>query len=320
MQVWSLGQEDLPGEENGIPLQYSCLGNPMDKEPGRLQSTGLQSWRWLATKQQQRNQTDLSSKIHSQQIYEKVFKSLVIWEMQIKTTMRYHLIPTGMTIYQKQKIISFGEDLKKKEPLSTTTDRNVNWCSHMEKNTEVPWNLKKRTTTCMHTCSVMSTWLFVNPWTVARQAPLSMGFPKAKILEWIAVSTPGNLPDPETEPMSLVSPALAGGFFTTVPPGKLNTYTTKAYHKKKKRKKEKPYESIRTNKHLEKYWLKFFSELKKKTENSYTYIWKIFSLIKKENENNNQISQELQNLRSQTIPSLARMCTDKNSHPPLVEG
>ena len=54
--------------------------------------------------------------------------------------MRYHLIPTGMTIYQKQKIISFGEDLKKKEPLSTTTttDRNVNWCSHMEKNTEVP--------------------------------------------------------------------------------------------------------------------------------------------------------------------------------------
>ena len=29
----------------------------------------------------------------------------------------------------------------------------------------------------------------------------------------------GNLPDPGTEPVSLVSPALAGGFFTTVPPG-----------------------------------------------------------------------------------------------------
>ena len=28
------------GEGNGNSLQYSCLGNPMTKEPGRLQSTG----------------------------------------------------------------------------------------------------------------------------------------------------------------------------------------------------------------------------------------------------------------------------------------
>ena len=32
MQVQSLGQEDSPGEGNGNPLQYSCLGNPMDRE------------------------------------------------------------------------------------------------------------------------------------------------------------------------------------------------------------------------------------------------------------------------------------------------
>ena len=31
MRVPSLGQEDSPGEGNGIPLQYSCLGNPMDR-------------------------------------------------------------------------------------------------------------------------------------------------------------------------------------------------------------------------------------------------------------------------------------------------
>ena len=30
-QVQSLGREDLPGEENGNPLQYSCLENPMDR-------------------------------------------------------------------------------------------------------------------------------------------------------------------------------------------------------------------------------------------------------------------------------------------------
>ena len=33
-----------PGEGNGNPLQYSCLENPMDGEPGRLQSTGRKAW------------------------------------------------------------------------------------------------------------------------------------------------------------------------------------------------------------------------------------------------------------------------------------
>ena len=31
----------FPGEGNGNPLQYSCLGNSMEKEPGRLQSSGI---------------------------------------------------------------------------------------------------------------------------------------------------------------------------------------------------------------------------------------------------------------------------------------
>ena len=36
-QIQSLGQEDPPGGENGSPLQYSCLENPMDK--GAWQAT-----------------------------------------------------------------------------------------------------------------------------------------------------------------------------------------------------------------------------------------------------------------------------------------
>ena len=38
----------------------------------------------------------------------------------------------------------------------------------------------------------------------------------ARILEWVALPSPGDLPDPEMEPES---PELAGGFFTTEPPG-----------------------------------------------------------------------------------------------------
>ena len=51
--------------------------------------------------------------------------------------------------------------------------------------------------------------LFVTPWTVAHQAPLSMGFSRQES------PSPRDLPDPGTEPKSLMSPSLAGGFFTT---------------------------------------------------------------------------------------------------------
>ena len=44
--------------------------------------------------------------------------------------------------------------------------------------------------------------LFVTPWTVALQAPLSMGILQARILEWVAMpSPPGHLLDPGIEPV-----------------------------------------------------------------------------------------------------------------------
>ena len=58
--------------------------------------------------------------------------------------------------------------------------------------------------------------LFVTPWTVACQAPLSM----ARILEWVAISSSWESSQARRiEPISLMSPALAGRFFTTKPPG-----------------------------------------------------------------------------------------------------
>ena len=60
----------------------------------------------------------------------------------------------------------------------------------------------------------------VTPWTVAHQAPLSMGFSKREHCRGLPCPSPGDLPDPGMEPTSLASPALAGGFFITVPPGK----------------------------------------------------------------------------------------------------
>ena len=51
------------------------------------------------------------------------------------------------------------------------------------------------------------------PWTVAYQAPLSMGFSKQEHWSGLPYTPSGDLLDPGVEPMSLMSPALAGGFF-----------------------------------------------------------------------------------------------------------
>ena len=71
---------------------------------------------------------------------------------------------------------------------------------------------------CCCCCLVIShVWLFATPWTVAHQAPPSMGFPWQEYWSWWPFPPSWDLPAPKIEP---VSPALAGGFFTTDPPGK----------------------------------------------------------------------------------------------------
>ena len=55
------------------------------------------------------------------------------------------------------------------------------------------------------------------PWTVAHQAPLSMGFPGGEYWSALPFPSPGDLLDPGIE---LESPALAGESFTTETPGK----------------------------------------------------------------------------------------------------
>ena len=59
-------------------------------------------------------------------------------------------------------------------------------------------------------------YLTATPWTAARQAPLSMGFPRQEYWSGFPFPTRGDFPNPEIKPTSLASLALAGRFFTTV--------------------------------------------------------------------------------------------------------
>ena len=72
----------------------------------------------------------------------------------------------------------------------------------------------------MHAQLLSHFWLFTTPWTVSRQAPLSIGFSRQEYWSGLPFLSPGYLPDPGIEPESLASSALAGRFFTTAPPGK----------------------------------------------------------------------------------------------------
>ena len=80
-------------------------------------------------------------------------------------------------------------------------------------------------------CVISHVQLFVTPWTVVHQAPLSLEFSRQEYQSGLPIPTPGGLPNSRIEPES---PALQGGFFSTAPPEKCvywggditcNTYT-----------------------------------------------------------------------------------------------
>ena len=62
--------------------------------------------------------------------------------------------------------------------------------------------------------------LLFTPWTIACQAPLSLGLPRQEYWSGLPFPTPRDLPDPGLKPASLASPALLGRFFPAEPPEK----------------------------------------------------------------------------------------------------
>ena len=52
-------------------------------------------------------------------------------------------------------------------------------------------------------------------WTIAHQGPLPQGFSRQEYWSGLPCPPPGDLPDPGIEPVPIMSPALAGRFFTT---------------------------------------------------------------------------------------------------------
>ena len=71
---------------------------------------------------------------------------------------------------------------------------------------------------CQGCAGFSRVWLFATPWTIACQSPLSVRILQARILEWVARPSPGDLPNPGIEPRS---PTLQVDSLLSEPPGKL---------------------------------------------------------------------------------------------------
>ena len=86
---------------------------------------------------------------------------------------------------------------------------NRGWESHN-------WKAKANVCVCVFMCLLSSVWLFPTSWTVAHQAPLSMGFPRQEYWSGFPFLPPGDLPNAGIESTSPAFPVLAGRFFATL--------------------------------------------------------------------------------------------------------
>ena len=147
----------FPGEENGNPLQYSCLENPMDGGAWcRLLSRGYK-------------ESGTTERLH---FHFFTFTRLLV----LKSLVNFHSCP------------------------------------------ENPMN--SMNSMCSEVKSLSCVRLFATPWTVAHQAPLSMGFSRQDYWSGLPFSPLGDLPDPG---IKSGSPALQGdSSLLSKPPGKPN--------------------------------------------------------------------------------------------------
>ena len=87
---------------------------------------------------------------------------------------------------------------------------------------ESPPKLQFKEINLQHCCLVTKSYptLYVIPWTVALQAPLSMGFPKQEYWSGLPFPFPRDLPNPGIKSMSPLSPALQTDSLPSKPLGK----------------------------------------------------------------------------------------------------
>ena len=135
--------------------------------------------------------------------------------MQVNLISRAKTFNVQSTLYFVQAMSSHHK-LRQGDCLPCANQRQ-RWNSSPKSST---WPMHEARKSKFHVVVVRSlshVQLFVTPWTVARQAPLSRGISKQEYWSGLPFSSPGDLPDPGTEPRS---PALQADSLPTKLGGK----------------------------------------------------------------------------------------------------
>ena len=104
---------------------------------------------------------------------------------------------------------SFKWDLVKKKKKKRKKERKKNCC----REECLTWSSEQWWCFLLVVQLLSHIWLFMTPWTIAHQAPLSMGFPRKKYYRRLPFPSPGDGLNPGIKPTSPASPSLASGFF-----------------------------------------------------------------------------------------------------------
>ena len=202
MQVWSLGQKDPLEESMATHSSILAWRIPWTGEPGGLQSVGSQrvrhDWAWAYR--------------FVWQDYTRYFKWVFSFNLQDWVGSWLFYKCGGLSILRNvPKLTKWWIGAVRTENRLVKAKRMLwalllkVWPLHQQPRCYLPTSAKSLTH--VRLCATL--------WTVAHQAPLSMGFPRQEYLSGLPCPSPGDLPDPRIEPTSLMSPALADRFFTT---------------------------------------------------------------------------------------------------------
>ena len=220
-QVRSPGWEEALEKQMATPSSILAWKTPWTEEPGRLPSMGLQ-----------RVRHDWATSLH-------VTSRLGADSTRSQSGLRGHSESRGLLgiPWKPGKNLSDSLTFHRREtnvakswgggrsscPGATFLKPALSWARSWRSSLHQGWREQSLGLKFLCAQSLSCVRLFATPWTVARQAPLSMGFSGQEDWSGLPCPPPGELPSPGIEP---ASPAVAGKFFTTKPPVKYWTWTT----------------------------------------------------------------------------------------------
>ena len=183
------------GEGNGTPLQHSCLENPMDRGAWWATVHGVTKSGTLLS--------DFTFHFHTLEKEMATHSSVLAWRIPGMGE------PGGLPSMGSHRVGHDWSDLAASK--SRQVNNFINCLRH--------WVLSQLILSDLLNNNVLScfnhAWFFETLWTVAYQAPLPMGFSRKEYWSVLPRPPPGDFPNPEPEPMCLISRELAGAFFTT---------------------------------------------------------------------------------------------------------